>query len=121
MAGTALDRARRVCLSLPEATEQVAWGEPTWRVKKKIFAMFASAGTHHTKGRGDALWCNAPLGVLEILVNSDPQKFFSPPYVGVNGWVGVVIERVDDGELRELAIQSYCMVAPARLAALADR
>ena len=116
-----LERARRVCLSLPEATEQVAWGEPTWRVKKKIFAMFASAGTHHTKGRGDALWCNAPLGVLEMLVNSDPEKFFSPPYVGVNGWVGVVIEKVDDRELRELAIQSYCMVAPAKLAALADR
>ena len=116
-----LERARRVCLSLPEATEQVAWGEPTWRVKKKIFAMFASAGTHHTKGHGAALWCNAPLGVLEILVNSDPDKFFSPPYVGVNGWVGVVIEKVDDRELRELAIQSYCLVAPAKLAALADQ
>ena len=95
----ALERARRVCLSLPEATEQVAWGEPTWRVKKKIFAMFASEGTHHTKGRPDALWCNAPLGVLEILVNSDPEKFFSPPYAGVNGWVGVVIERVGDAEV----------------------
>ena len=115
----ALERARRVCLSLPEATEQVAWGEPTWRVKKKIFAMFAREGSHHTRG-GDSLWCNAPLGVLEILVNSDPEKFFSPPYVGVNGWVGVVIGKEDDKELRELAIQSYCLVAPAKLAALAD-
>ena len=117
----ALERARRICLSLPEATEQVAWGEPTWRVKKKIFAMFAREGTHHTRGAGDSLWCNAPLGVLEILTNSDPEKFFSPPYAGVNGWVGVVIGKVDDGELRELVIQSYCMVAPAKLAALADR
>jgi hypothetical protein len=117
---TPLERARRACLSLPEATEQVAWGEPTWRVKKKIFAMFARVGSHHTKGRGDSLWVNAPLGVQEILIHSDPVKFFSPPYSGVNGWVGVVIEEVDDAELRSLAIQSYCMIAPKKLAALAD-
>jgi hypothetical protein len=44
----ALERARRICLALPESTEQEAWGEPTFRVKKKIFAMFAN---NHHQGR----------------------------------------------------------------------
>lgn len=110
----ALDRARRICLSLPEAFEQVAWGEPTWRVRKRIFAMFAAAANHHGAGR-DALWCNAPLGVQELLVRSDPETFFVPPYVGVKGWIGIDLARVPEQELEELVRQSYCLVAPKRL------
>jgi hypothetical protein len=111
-----IERARRVCMALPEAWEQEAWGEPTWRVGKRVFAMFAN--DHHGDGRV-ALWLGAPLGVQEMLVRADPEKFFVPPYVGVKGWIGVVVDRVDDAELRELAVQSYCMVAPRKLQALA--
>ena len=114
-----LERARRVCLSLPETTEQVAWGEPTWRVRKKIFAMFAA--NHHKDGR-IALWVPAPLGVQEALVHSEPEKFFRPPYVGPSGWVGMVLERCDDDELEGQVVQAYCMIAPKKLQALvADR
>jgi hypothetical protein len=113
----AIERARRACLSLPEATEQEAWGEPTWRVKKKVFAMFASAKNHHGAGH-DSLWCAAPVGVMEIMVRSDPEKFFRPPYVGTKGWVGIRLDAVDDAELRSLVVQSYCEVAPKKLQAL---
>jgi hypothetical protein len=116
MMSDAVERVRRICLSLPEATEKIAWGEPTWRVKK-VFAMFASAGTHHGGGR-DSLWCAAPVGVQQILVTSDPEKFYVPPYVGVNGWIGIRLDAVDDDELRSLLVQSYCMVAPKKLQAL---
>lgn len=112
----ALDRARRICLALPEAFEQEAWGEPTWRVSKRIFAMYAAADNHHGAGR-DALWCNAPLGVQEHLVASDPETFFVPPYVGVKGWIGIDLQRVPERELEELVLQSYGMVAPKRLQA----
>lgn len=112
-----LDRLRRISLALPEATEKEAWGAPTFRVKNKIFAMFANY--HHHDGHV-AAWLNAPLGVQEILVNSDPEKFFVPPYVGVNGWIGVELARVDDAELEALLVQSYCMVAPRKLQALVD-
>jgi len=118
MAETALDRVRRVCLALPEATEQVAWGEPTWRVRKRLFAMFANH--HHRDGR-IALWCNAPLGVQEHLVAADPAAYFVPPYVGGKGWIGVVLDRVDESDLRELVVQSYAMVAPRTLRAALDR
>ncbi len=109
-----LERVRRICLSLPEATEQVAWGEPTWRVRKRLFAMYAE--NHHHDGRV-ALWCNAPLGVQEHLVARDAGAYFVPPYVGVKGWIGIVLDRVDDAALRELVVESYAMVAPKKLLA----
>lgn len=112
-----LERVRRVCLALPEAFEQEAWGSPTFRVRKRIFAMFAAAGNHHGRGR-DGLWLAAPLGVQEIVVRSEPEKFFVPPYVGVKGWIGANVDAVDDAELRELVVQSYCIVAPRKLQAL---
>jgi hypothetical protein len=110
----ALDRARAVCLALPEAFEQNAWGEPTFRVRKRMFAMFASRANHHGAGR-DALWVNAPIGVQEALVSSEPEVYFIPPYVGVKGWVGIDLGRVSDEDLRSLVSGSYAMVAPKRL------
>ncbi len=109
-----LERVRRICLALPESFEQEAWGEPTFRVRKRMFAMFAN--DHHGDGR-IALWCNAPLGVQEMLVRSMPEKVFVPPYVGVKGWIGLVLDRCDDAEVEAHVVQSYCMVAPKRLQA----
>ena len=110
-----LARVRRICLALPEATEQEAWGEPTFRVRKKLFAMFAN--NHHKDGH-IALWCPAPLGVQEHLVRAEPQKFFVPPYVGVKGWVGIDLDHTGDAEVEELVVQAYCMIAPKKLQAL---
>jgi hypothetical protein len=115
--GAEIDLARRVCLTFPEAVEQEAWGEPTFRVRKRMFAMFASAGNHHGAG-GWSLWVNAPLGVQELLVRESPDRFFVPPYVGVKGWVGVRLEGLDDDQLRPHVLGSYCMVAPDKLVKL---
>lgn len=112
-----LERVRRICLALPEAFEQEAWGEPTFRVKKKLFAMYAAAGNHHGAGR-EALWCNAPLGVQEMLVRSAPDVYFVPPYVGPKGWIGIVLDQVSDADLEAQVVQSYCMIAPKKLQAL---
>ena len=46
---------RKLCLALPEAHEVEAWGEPTFRVRNKMFAMYADADTHHGGGR-HAVW-----------------------------------------------------------------
>ncbi|HET6228858.1 MAG TPA: MmcQ/YjbR family DNA-binding protein [Longimicrobiaceae bacterium] len=112
-----IERVRRVCLALPEAAEVEAWGEPTFRVRKKMFAMFAN--NHHRDGR-IALWCPAPVGVQQMLVRSDEQKFFVPPYVGPKGWIGISLPHVDDAELESLVVQAYGMVAPKKLLALLD-
>jgi hypothetical protein len=112
----ALDRVRRLCLALPEAGEQEAWGEPTFRVRKRIFAMYATAANHHGGGRA-AVWCKAPLGVQEHLVRTQPGVYFVPPYVGVKGWIGIRLDTVDDVDLRGHIVDSFCLVAPRRLAA----
>ncbi len=44
-------RLRQLCLAFPEGTEKVAWGAPTFRAKDKLFAMYASADSHHGSGR----------------------------------------------------------------------
>ena len=86
----ALARVRKICLALPETSEKIAWGAPTFRVRKKLFVMFAD--NHHGDGR-IAIWCNAPPGSQQALVASDPEHFFVPPYVGCYGWVGIRLDR----------------------------
>lgn len=117
MSDKRLERIRRVCLALPEACEQEAWQAPTFRVRKKMFAMYAKSVNRADADR-DALWCNAPEGMQEILVSNEPEKYFVPAYVGVKGWIGILLDNVDDEELEALVTQSYCMVAPRKLQAL---
>ena len=111
-----LDRVRRVCLSLPETSEKLAWGEPTFRVKGKLFAMYASAGNHHGAGR-NALWCPAPDGSQAVLVEAAPERFFVPPYVGKRGWIGMWLDEVGDDELYVHVRTAYAMIAPKKLLA----
>ena len=87
-----IDRLRAICLALPEAVEKETWGDPTFRVRDRIFAM---------EKRGDgriSLWCKAPPGSQMVLVGADPERFFVPPYVGHKGWVGVRLDRKPDWE-----------------------
>jgi predicted DNA-binding protein (MmcQ/YjbR family) len=112
-----LARLRRLCLALPEAHEVEAWGEPTFRVKNKLFAMFAAAGNHHGAGR-PAVWCKAAPGNQELMVRAAPERFFVPPYVGPSGWVGIWLDRsVDWAELADLLRDSWQLTALKRLLA----
>jgi len=109
-------RLRKICLALPEAAEKEAWGDPTWRVKDKIFAM---------EKRGDSrlsVWFKAPEGSQAVLIGADADTFFRPPYVGHKGWVGMRLDRKPDwGEVRALIERSYRMTAPKKLAEKLER
>src|SRR5574339_662154 len=97
-----LERLRALCLALPEAHEVRAWGEPTFRVNNKLFAMYAGAHNHHGAGR-PAVWIKAEPGEQELRIGMDPERYFRPPYVGPSGWVGVQLDRgVDWGEVEAL-------------------
>jgi len=109
-----LARLRRLCLALPETSERLSHGEPTWFAGKKTFVMFAN---HHHDDRL-AFWCAAPEGAQEVLVASAPERFFRPPYVGHRGWLGVWLDvPVDWDEIGGLVVEAYKTVAPKRLAA----
>jgi hypothetical protein len=115
-----LEALRRLCLALPEATERLSHGEPTWFVRGKT--TFVTYADHHHDDRL-AFWCAAAPGVQEALVASDPGRFFRPAYVGHRGWLGVYLDvPVDWDEVAELVTDAYRAVAPKRLLAqLEDR
>jgi hypothetical protein len=117
--GAALERLRVGCMALPEATERLSHGEPTWFVRgKKVFVTFA--GRHHDDRV--AFWCAAPAEERDALVSEDPERFFVPPYVGGRGWLGVYLDtaRVDWAEIDEIVREAYRIIAPKELAALLD-
>ena len=117
MAPRLITRLRKLCLALPEAHEVEAWGEPTFRVRNKMFATFADANNHHGGGR-PAAWLKAGPGEQGLLVRAAADRFFVPPYVGPSGWVGVWLDgNVDWDELRELLEDGYRLVAPKKLIA----
>jgi hypothetical protein len=110
---TPVERLRAICLGLPETTEKLAWGEPTWRVRGRLFAQLDD---HHHGADHLAVWLPAPLGDQEAMIFTDPARFFRPPYVGPRGWVGVRIDRRPDwGLVSRLVAQAYRQVAPPRL------
>ena len=86
MPAAPLDLVRSMCLALPEVTERLSHGAPSFFVRdKKTFVMFMD--DHHGDGRL-ALWCAAPPGAQEEMLAQDPARFFRPPYVGHRGWLG---------------------------------
>ena len=68
MADQPVERLRRICLALPQAEERETWGNPTFRIRDKIFAMVRSGD-----GR-TSLWCKAPPGSQAVLVGSAPKR-----------------------------------------------
>ena len=114
MSDAALPRVRAICLDLPETTERLSHGAPTFFVRdKKSFVMFHD--DHHSDGRL-ALWCAAPAGVQALQVDGEPHRFFSPPYVGHRGWLGVRLDvEVDWDEVAEICREAFRCVASKTL------
>jgi hypothetical protein len=120
MASRPLERLRKICLALPEATEVEAWGEPTFRVRKKMFAMYAKANNHHGAGR-NAVWCKSTPANQDLMVRSRPDQYFVPPYVGPSGWVGAYLGAEADWRvIADLLEEGYRAIAPKRLVAMLD-
>lgn len=118
IAEAALAQARQAAMSLPMATEKISHGEPTWFVdSKKSFALFCTY--HHGMRLG--VWCAAPPGIQEMLIESDPDRFYRPPYVGPRGWVGINLDSpFDYEELLNLLTEAYRHVAPPKYLKMLD-
>ena len=112
--GTQLDRIRRVCGSIPGTIEKISHGEPTFFTPKRVFAMFAN--NHHGDGHV-AVWIPAAAGVqAAALIEEAPDTYYRPPYVGVSGWVGVELSRVDDEQLDALIREAFRLVTAKSIA-----
>ncbi len=97
VAAAALEKLAAICLALPEATQDADAHHATFRVRKKTFAYYLD--NHH--GDGIIAACvKAPKtgkGNGASLIKGDPKRFYSPQYMGHNGWVGIRVDakRVD--------------------------
>jgi predicted DNA-binding protein (MmcQ/YjbR family) len=109
MKDDAIEHIRAICLALPDSVEQNegSVGKPVFKVRNKIFAM-----QHPMKDR-PSVWCKSTLGFQEMLVRSEPERYFVPLYVGRHGWIGAWLDvEVDWDFVAHLIEESYHMTAP---------
>jgi hypothetical protein len=108
-----LERLRGLCLALPETSERLSHGEPTWFVReKKTFVTYANH--HHDDRLG--FWCASLPEARDLLVAAQPGQYFRPPYVGYRGWLGVYLDVPADWEMiGALVVEAYRLVAPKGL------
>ncbi len=114
MVSDVIQHLRSIALALPETSEQNegSVGKPVFKVRGKIFAM-----QHLMAGR-PSLWCKSELGFRDMLVNSEPERYFVPPYVGQHGWIGLWLDiDLDWDFVGHLIETSYRLTAPKKLAA----
>lgn len=107
-----LERVRRICSGLAETTERLSHGEPTFFVHNKVFVMFAN--NHHRDGH-IAVWLPVPSGFQTTLIETDPDTYFKPPYVGSRGWIGIELDRINDKDLTFHIQTAWELIAPKQL------
>jgi hypothetical protein len=112
----AVQQLREICLALPEVTERLSHGEPTWFVRDK--RSFCQMWDHHHDDRFGFV-CAAPPGVQAELIETEPDRFHRPPYVGGRGWIGVYLDVPDVrwDEVAAIVRDAYRVIAPPKLAA----
>ncbi len=104
----ALKRVRAICLALPEAREVEAWGHPTFRAGKKMFAGFGQDA--------DGITIGLAVGFERQDELLNEERFFPTPYAARLGWVSIHIDRKTDwNELRGLIEEAYRNVALKRM------
>src|SRR5215213_5952346 len=107
-----LDDARELALALPATTERPSYGTPGFRVRDKLFARLREDDVL-------VLWV-ADLGEKEMLIGSDPEKFFTVPHYDGRAAVLVRLSALDRTELGELLTDAWRLRAPKRLLAELD-
>lgn len=112
---------RAICMALPEVTERLSHGEATWFIDDK--KSFASMSDHH---QGDRVFVcfAAALGVQASLIDSEPERYVRPPYVGGRGWVGAYLDgstlqsAPDWDMIVDLLTDAWLLIAPPKLHSL---
>jgi predicted DNA-binding protein (MmcQ/YjbR family) len=102
-------------MALPNVQEVEAWSEPTFRIKSRMFAMYANANNHHGEGR-HSVWIKALAEERDVLVAKAGKQYFVPAYMGQSGWIGAYLDEVADWvEIEALMAEGYRLAATKRL------
>jgi hypothetical protein len=112
-----LAELHRICLGLPDAYEEQAWAGTRWRIRNRTFAHVLTLDS--PKGATTIMTFRSSGAELDVLRRAGHPFFGSASGTNV---VGMVVDSdVDWKEVAELVTESYCIMAPKRLAALVDR
>jgi hypothetical protein len=106
-----------ICLALPETTREDKGSHAAFLVRKKTFAYYLN--DHH----GDniiSVCCKVLPGENRFLVESGPDRFYLPAYIGSRGWIALRMDRtaLNWTEVKELVHGSYLQTAPKKLCSL---
>lgn len=105
-----LTELRAICLSFPEAVEIEAWGRPTFRAGKRMFAVFEGNESHPY-----AVIFKPEPGERQALTGDN--RFYVPAYFGAGGWLALdfTAAPLEWDEIAELMNGSYRQVALKRM------
>ncbi|MEV6275502.1 MmcQ/YjbR family DNA-binding protein [Nocardia sp. NPDC051832] len=102
------DDVRAVALSLPETTEDFAWGMPIFKVARKLFLTLPEAES--------SMAVRCPILERDELVLAEPDKFWIASHEANNAWVRVRLAALEDrDELAAIVRDSWQQAAPPRL------
>ncbi len=121
-----LGRLRAICLGLPETYEEPAWIGVRWRIRKRTFAHVVTIAddspaafrrAFEVSGAATVVTFRAAYDEREALVSQGKPFYYA-------GWgrdvMGMLLDETTDwGEVAELLTDSYCILAPRKLAARA--
>ena len=116
------DDVRKLALSLPETTEKLMWGTPSWRVRDKLFVWERPLRNSDLEALGDAAPQGEILGARvddllakEALIASEPAIFTTPHFEGYPP-VLIELDKIDEAILEEIIVEAWLARAPKRLA-----
>ena len=111
----ALDRIRAAALELPETEERVSHGQPTFFVAGRQFAQVRE--NHHGDGMNVVCVRTSGLDEQSMLIESDPETYSKPAYLGPSGWVSINLagDKVDWDHVADRIAASWELAAPRRL------
>lgn len=111
-----LQQVRARALALPRAAEKTSHGSPGFHIEGgKFFAYFSH--DHHGDGVTALLVKTAGVEEQAMLIETDPDVYYRPPYLGPSGWVGMRLDGggVDWERVEDRLQASWSLVAPRRL------
>ncbi len=113
-----LSRLTKLGLALPEAERELVSRHARFHVRDKTFAWYLD--DHHGDGIV-SVSCKMALGENREVAALDSARYYLPAYMAHRGWIALRLDlgKVDWSEVKELLTESYQLVAPKRLAALA--
>ena len=110
-----VDRLRKICSKLPEVELTSKTGQHH-RLEVRGKTLGYHTVDHHGDGRV-ALSIKARKGENVGYVESDPVRYFMPPYMGHHGYIGIYLDvkKVDWKEIEALVLEAYRLTAPKAL------